>query len=200
MAKQRRRASTGMVQDATIGRRAVDVILHLAVIILAIVCVLPMWHTVMSSLSDPFELLAHKGFVLYPLGGVTLEGYKLIFRDASILKGYGNTIYYTVATTGMTSFNHYAYGSVGEWLYGQLCGIRAAEPGYRKSVIAPKPIEGLSWAEASLETPYGTLSSRWERTGNRYEIRVTVPVNTTAKVILPGSSEAHELGSGSYQF
>lgn len=106
----------------------------------------------------------------------------------------------TISDTGMTSFNHYAYGSVGEWLYGQLCGIRAAEPGYRKSVIAPKPIEGLSWAEASLETPYGTLSSHWERTENRYEIRVTIPVNTTAKVILPGSGEIHELGSGSYKF
>ncbi len=101
MSKMKRLASTGMVQDTSTGRRVVDVILHVAVILLAIVCVLPMWHTIMASLSDPFELLAHKGFVLYPLGGVTFEGYKLIFRDASILKGYGNTIYYTIATTGI---------------------------------------------------------------------------------------------------
>ena len=89
----------GMVRDPSISGRIADVILHLLVIFLAVICVLPMWHTVMSSLSDPVQLLAHKGFVLHPLGGVTLEGYKLIFRDASILRGYGNTIYYTVATT-----------------------------------------------------------------------------------------------------
>lgn len=92
---------SGMVENTSAVSRAVDALILLIVIFLAVICVLPMWHTVMSSLSDPFELLAHKGFVLYPLGGVTLKGYQLVFRDASILKGYANTIYYTLATTGI---------------------------------------------------------------------------------------------------
>lgn len=95
------RPGSGMVANTSIGSRIADWIILVAVIFLAFICVLPMWHTVMSSLSDPFELLAHEGFVFYPLGGATLEGYKLVFRDASILKGYANTIYYTIATTGI---------------------------------------------------------------------------------------------------
>lgn len=96
-----KKGSSGMVVSHSLGERAVDWLIILIVCLLAFICVLPMWHTVMSSISDPFELLAHKGFVLRPLGKPTLEGYKLIFRDASILKGYANTIYYTVATTGI---------------------------------------------------------------------------------------------------
>lgn len=94
-------ASAGMVVNTSLGGRIADAVIILIVCLLAFICVLPMWHTLMSSISDPFELLAHKGFVFYPLGRVTFEGYKLIFRDSSILKGYGNTIYYTLATTGI---------------------------------------------------------------------------------------------------
>ena len=99
MAKYTSKTREGMVENRTLGSRIADVLIILSVVFLAVICVLPMWHTLMASLSDPFLLLSHKGFVLYPLGGVTTEGYKLIFRDASILRGYGNTIYYTVATT-----------------------------------------------------------------------------------------------------
>ncbi len=106
----------------------------------------------------------------------------------------------TISDTGMTSFNHYAYGCVGEWLYGRLCGIRAIAPGYKRSIIEPRPIEGIAWAEASVETVYGTLASRWEREENRYKVYVTIPANTMAQVILPGSSEIHELGSGRYTY
>lgn len=102
MTKKAKRSSRGgMVSSTGPAGRAADALILLIVIFLAVVCVLPMWHTVMASLSDPFELLAHKGFVLFPLGGASLEGYRLVFRDASILKGYANTIYYTIATTGI---------------------------------------------------------------------------------------------------
>lgn len=106
----------------------------------------------------------------------------------------------TISDTGMTSFNHYAYGCIGEWLYGRLCGLRPAAPGYKWSVIEPRPIERIDWAQASLDTLYGTLFCRWEREGNRYAVDVAVPVNTTATLILPGSGEQHELGSGRYTF
>ena len=102
--------------------------------------------------------------------------------------------------TGMTSFNHYAYGCIGEWMYRKLCGIRTAKPGYRESILVPKPIAPLSWAEASLETPYGQLSCRWEKKDGELHIAVTVPCNTTATLILPYSGKEIPLGSGSYEF
>ena len=104
----------------------------------------------------------------------------------------------TISDTGMTSFNHYAYGCVGEWLYGRVCGVRPLEPGYRRSILEPRPIEGLDWAEAALETPYGLLSCRWERKDGKLRVEVTVPVNTTARLSLPGSGTVKELGSGTY--
>ena len=106
----------------------------------------------------------------------------------------------TISDTGMTSFNHYAYGCIGEWMYRKLCGIRTAKPGYRESILAPKPIAPLSWAEASLETPYGQLSCRWEKKDGELHIAVTVPCNTTATLILPYSGKEIPLGSGSYEF
>ncbi|MGN0999189.1 MAG: family 78 glycoside hydrolase catalytic domain [Faecousia sp.] len=106
----------------------------------------------------------------------------------------------TISDTGMTSFNHYAYGCIGQWLYSQLCGIRKAEPAYKKSVIAPKPIAGITWAEASVETPYGLLRCRWKEVNGRYLVDVTVPCNTDAVLTLPWSGETHTLGSGTYHY
>lgn len=96
-----KRSRSGMVANHSLGSRIADLIVYAVVVFLACICILPMWHTLMASLSDPVQLLAHDGFVLFPLGGATFEGYKLVFRDASILRGYANTIYYTVATTGI---------------------------------------------------------------------------------------------------
>lgn len=107
---------------------------------------------------------------------------------------------HTISDTGMTSFNHYAYGSVGEWLYKYLCGITPKLPGYKESFIEPKPIEGMDWAETALETDYGKLSCRWERTKKGIKISVTVPVNTKAKLTLPVRGLKITLLSGNYTF
>lgn len=58
-----------------------------------------MWHVIMSSISDGFELLSHKGVAWLPVGKVNLEGYKLIFRDSSVITGYLNTIIYVIGAT-----------------------------------------------------------------------------------------------------
>ncbi len=90
---------------------------------------------------------------------------------------------------GMNSRNHFALGSVGEWYYGYLAGIRPVleEPGFKRSVIAPKPAEGLSWAEADLETYYGLLSSSWNTSEGNFTLDVTIPPNTTSEVHFPAS-------------
>jgi alpha-L-rhamnosidase len=92
----------------------------------------------------------------------------------------------------MNSRNHYAYGTVGEWFFGYLAGIRPDEaaPGFKRILIAPRPAGDLAWAEASLQTPYGPVKSRWDRKGSGLTLSVTVPANATAEVRLPNSRQA----------
>jgi alpha-L-rhamnosidase len=90
----------------------------------------------------------------------------------------------------MNSFNHYAYGAVGEWMYRTLAGVSAAEPGYRKVMIAPTPGEGITSAGLEHRTPYGVVGSRWKQESDgRFTLEVRVPANTTATVKLPGPAD-----------
>lgn len=102
--------------------------------------------------------------------------------------------------TGMNSFNHYAYGSIGSWMYERLAGIQIVEPGYHKSRIAPMPIKGITWVKACLETPYGTLSSSWSCKDNVLCVDVEVPANTTAIIVLPDKEKEIQVGSGTYHY
>ncbi|HYW94132.1 MAG TPA: family 78 glycoside hydrolase catalytic domain, partial [Bacteroidales bacterium] len=86
---------------------------------------------------------------------------------------------------GMNSRNHFALGSVVEWYYGYLAGIRPADPGFKKAIIAPMPPKGLEHVEARLQTLHGVLSSSWERTDDSFSLIVTIPANTTAMVNIP---------------
>jgi len=111
---------------------------------------------------------------------------------------------------GMNSFNHYAYGAIGEWLYNTVAGIELDEtkPGYKHLVIRPQPPksskddkggETLSWVKAELMTRYGKAACSWKRTGSRLAVKVTIPPNTTATVILPGQKPS-EIAAGTYAF
>lgn len=89
----------------------------------------------------------------------------------------------------MNSFNHYAYGAVGDWMFQHLGGLQLIEPGYRKSRIAPLVTHAaLSQAKASLRTPYGPLASDWRRAEDGLHLSVDVPVGTQAEVVLPTAS------------
>lgn len=91
---------------------------------------------------------------------------------------------------GMNSFNHYAYGAIGDWMYSNIAGINIDEeaPGYRKFIIAPQPGGGLTKARSELETQYGTIRSAWSITDGVISIDITVPSNTSARVTLPSAS------------
>jgi alpha-L-rhamnosidase len=102
--------------------------------------------------------------------------------------------------SGMNSFNHYAYGSIGDWMYQWIAGIQMAKPAYKQSILAPKFIKGLTSAKASVETMYGRLSCSWECKDGVIKVDVTVPVNTTAILYLPENDEPIELGSGTYHY
>lgn len=91
----------------------------------------------------------------------------------------------------MNSFNHYAYGAVGDWLYRTVAGIQPEEsaPGYKRFVVAPQPGGGLTFAEGELETMYGRIRSAWKLGENGViELEVTVPPNTSAEIRLPGAA------------
>ncbi|WP_206685791.1 family 78 glycoside hydrolase catalytic domain [Kribbella qitaiheensis] len=92
----------------------------------------------------------------------------------------------TFNDVGMNSFNHYAYGAVGEWMYRTLGGVSAAEPGYHKSLIAPVPGNGITTSDFGLQTPYGRVASKWKQDADEgLTLEVTVPGNTTATVRIP---------------
>ncbi len=123
---------------------------------------------------------------LYPVthGATTIwERWDAIQPDGSINPGE------------MLSFNHYAYGAVGAWLYGTVAGLQRIEPGWRRFRVAPRPGGGLQWAEAHHESPCGPIDVRWELHGNRLELEVGVPAGTTAEVVLP-TGESKTLTSG----
>ncbi len=102
--------------------------------------------------------------------------------------------------SGMNSFNHYANGSVGDWMYQALAGIQLIDPGYKRIKIKPELIKGISWVKASFESPYGTIKSNWKCENGKIELNVEIPVNTDAEIWLPGIEEKRVVGSGSYTF
>lgn len=88
---------------------------------------------------------------------------------------------------GMNSRNHFALGSIGEWFYSHLAGIKIDNelPGFKHSIIAPMPPKVLDWTEAEILTPYGKLSSKWKKEKSIFTLNVVVPPNTTATIKVP---------------
>jgi len=101
---------------------------------------------------------------------------------------------------GMNSYNHYAYGSVGEFLWRRVAGIDGAEPGYKKIRIAPHIVKGIDGIHGEYESVYGTIASGYELKDGKVKIKVKIPANTTAEIVLPGKKEALRSGSGEYEF
>ncbi|MGB8491667.1 MAG: family 78 glycoside hydrolase catalytic domain [Bacteroidales bacterium] len=91
----------------------------------------------------------------------------------------------TFQDAGMNSFNHYAYGAIGDWMYRVSAGIEAGAPGYKQIVIQPHPTAKLGYSKASLDSQYGIISSGWVRKDGKISISVIIPANTTAIVVLP---------------
>ena len=99
--------------------------------------------------------------------------------------------------TGMNSFNHYAYGAIGQWLYQRMAGLDMDQsaPGYQHALVAPQlpPADSdaarrITWAKAALQTPYGLLASHWKVLGKTVTLEVTVPANAAATVVMPCSN------------
>jgi alpha-L-rhamnosidase len=105
----------------------------------------------------------------------------------------------------MNSFNHYAYGAVGAWMYAAIGGIDLdpAQPGYKHIIMRPRPGGGLTSAKAALHSLYGLIRSEWTLQDNAFDWQITVPANTTATVFVPATAatgiteNGHPVGNAS---
>ncbi|SFR78452.1 alpha-L-rhamnosidase [Agromyces sp. CF514] len=152
-------------------------------------------------IDEAFDLLLQTGppswLYMVDAGGTTIwERWDALRPDGTV-----NTIDLNTGkdTGGMVSFNHYAAGAVGDWLYTRIAGIEPTSGGYRSFHVAPLMGGGLTSAEGIVETPYGRASSSWTRDGDAFALRVEVPVSTTCTVVLPDGS-THEVTSGAHEF
>jgi alpha-L-rhamnosidase len=98
-----------------------------------------------------------------------------------------------------TSFNHYAFGAVADWLHRGLAGLAPAEPGYRRLRIAPTVLNGLSHARSEQLTPYGKALVEWVVANGTLTVDALVPPNTMAEVILPADRRL-EVGPGRHHW
>ena len=98
----------------------------------------------------------------------------------------------------MNSFNHYAYGAVGDWMYGVMAGINTVEdaPGFKKVHFAPAPDSRIEWFKAEIETSFGKVSSRWWHEEGRVHYEIITPVSSTAVI----DGKAYDLAPGKHFF
>ena len=101
-------------------------------------------------------------------------------------------------TPGMNSFNHYAYGAIGDWMYRKMVGLDTYEDGagYKHIKIQPHIGGGFTNAAASLQTYYGTVSSGWKIDNDKLLLDVEIPANTTATIYIPATNAAIVTESG----
>lgn len=129
---------------------------------------------------------------LYPvtMGATTIwERWDSMLPDGSVNPGE------------MTSFNHYAFGAVADWMHRVIGGLTPVKPGYRMMNIHPRPGGGLIHATIRHHTPYGMIKSAWKIKDGMFSLDVRVPPNTTANIRLPGNlNTSEEVGSGSWHW
>lgn len=97
----------------------------------------------------------------------------------------------TISGTGMNSMNHYAYGSIVEWMYRNLCGLRPREdaPGFRNVVIKPDMPKGFDFVNMTFNSPVGDYAIAWKLSGKEYEFTCGIPFNAEAELFLPAAPE-----------
>ncbi|KAM5353515.1 hypothetical protein ACJ41O_000165 [Fusarium nematophilum] len=126
---------------------------------------------------------------LYPVGmGSTSiwERWNSMFPDGSINPGQ------------MTSFNHYALGSVCSFMHKTVGGLSPVSPGWKTALVKPQPGGTIRFAKTSFDSPYGLYRVDWKIEGGKMTTRVAVPPNAGARVVLYGVDEM--VGSGEYMY
>lgn len=105
----------------------------------------------------------------------------------------------SISSTSMNSLNHYAYGSIAEWMYRDMCGLNPSsgddtQTGFRRALIAPKPDRSIEWAKARYRSAAGTYACGWRfEPDGMLTIDIAIPFNATAKVVLPEAAAAPDV-------
>ena len=99
----------------------------------------------------------------------------------------------------MTSFNHYALGSVCHFMHSQIAGLSAASPGWKTALVKPRPGGTIKWAKTTYDSPIGPYSVSWEISGGKLKTQVSVPPNGEARVQLHGVDEVVGSGQSVYE-
>ncbi|WP_322173522.1 family 78 glycoside hydrolase catalytic domain [Acutalibacter caecimuris] len=107
----------------------------------------------------------------------------------------------SISGMGMNSLNHYAYGSIVDWMYRNMCGFNPVEdaPGYKRAIIRPMPDPRIRSAKMSMHTASGFYEVSWRYDGETLHYTVTIPFDCTARLSLPDGREA-TLSAGTYHF
>ncbi len=107
----------------------------------------------------------------------------------------------SISGTGMNSLNHYAYGSIADWLYRNVCGVNPVEdaPGYKKALLRPQPDPRLRWAKMTLDSASGPYELSWRYDGETLHFHVAVPFDCEATLVLPDGRTCTLL-HGEYDF
>lgn len=100
----------------------------------------------------------------------------------------------TFQDKNMNSFNHYAYGAIGDWMYRVSAGLNTQTAGYRHLLLKPHPTDKLQFSKATFKSPYGTVQSGWERKNGKVVVSLVVPPNAKATVVLQTASGVTESG------
>lgn len=97
----------------------------------------------------------------------------------------------TFQTPGMNSFNHYAYGAIGDWMYRVMVGLDNTDQsvGYKNIRIKPHVGGQFTFADLTYQSLYGKISTSWRISGDQLEIRASIPANTSAEFFLPAGSD-----------
>jgi hypothetical protein len=126
----------------------------------------------------------------------------------------------TEAWDGGSSQDHFMLGQIEEWFYHDLAGIRSGGNGFKQIEIAPQPVGDVTWVKASFHSIRGDIVSHWQRKNGRFTLEVSIPANTSARVLVPAQPGTHatvnhlnarflgnegdravfEVGSGEYKF
>ncbi len=106
----------------------------------------------------------------------------------------------TEAWDGGSSQNHFMLGQIQEWFYHDLAGIQSGGNGFKKIIIAPQPVGDVTWTKASYNSIRGEIVSDWQRDGDKLILKISIPANTTAEVLLPAKSANTVAGSAGATF
>jgi alpha-L-rhamnosidase len=97
---------------------------------------------------------------------------------------------------GMNSFAHYSFGAVYQWMVENIGGIQSDGPAFKRIIIAPQLDDKLTFADTSYDSIRGPIATHWKKNGKQVAWKITIPANTTARVMLPVSNVLSSIQAG----